>query len=1339
MAELFSQSGQSEDVAVAAPNLQGIFLPSLDNPTMPDGFGLSFPLGGGPTRRQYLEYGVGGDNTSYDTLLTDVSNSVLGGAGVSYNFEGLLGPQGPPGPPGPPGQVGLLGLPSANSNFLTALPDTLDQINDLGTAVDKMLYTSAYTSYRNDIWLDFQPTGAEDTAWGELASDSDGSHLIIAALSGRIYTSADSGATWIERRPAGDSDYTWKAVDISSDGSYMLAVKLDTVHLSTDYGVNWSAITPSVGEGYDVSEGDLFTCGAMDSDGSNLIVGVSTSLLLDRNAVYTSSNSGASWTARTPAGDSVKRAVAVASNSDGTQLIVTNGGDSIIGVEGLYISYNSGATWTDKTPGGAYSDTWARVDMDSDGSHILAINADTTKFRVFLSKDNGATWGEVDHPDAPGFKDFWKDVAVDSDGSHLLMACATSGRLYTSLDGGTTWIRQDPSGTGNLLWFRGTTTSDGGKWLAISSTTSDRLYISSFTVGYNLATWSEAAITSAARGLLDDTTQGAQQTTLGLGPGDSPTFTGLTLSTIPAEATDVDKFLVDSTGVIKYRTGAELLSDIGGASSGHLHDGATLEHDAVNSDGGAFSFATTGLVTFNQSIAAANYVAANLLTAAATNAGEIDFTAASKKLDIEDSAVVDQDYSSDASPTFAGLTIVNAINEFSTDGTMGGNSDSAVPTEKATKLYTDTLRSDLASVANAKGASLVGVEDSATYFDATDVEAALAELMVLVTPVEYNPVMSRTAGGDAGGNDASVATIDDADSYDTDELSAAPGFDIQAVFSGVTDFNQVQIHTAYDGNPAHVVRIDLDKTPFNWSSYDTILVDIDDSSGNFIFNAITVASAGQYINSGEVRLRFYHSSAGNATHDFFIDYCALWKTGVSVGVTEHGGLTGLDDVEDHPSYLLLEGSRALAGAWDMGSQALTNVNIDSGVITGITDLLIADGGTGQSTAQAAIDALSAVSGATNEHVLTKDTGTGNAIWKAAAGGGASTWLALTDTDPANYAGQAGKYVKVNGGEAGLEFGSVAPGSGDEYVDRGDPATYDWEETGSKAVLNTDATWRDLDCSGTVPVGATAIAFRMVLVDDMIGSYFLMRKNGNSNDKSAQGQRITTANATIENYVIIHCDSNRVVEYNGANVAFALIRLSIVGWFVPAGTTNGKVKVDIGATADYLGATNSDGVLRTGAGLTYADGGNFVTLTAEGFSSPIFWNMLTSDPDVVGQGTWARAVSGAYPCNGYLLNTTTADGDNFTLNFRCMAGTYTLKFNSPRGTNRGIIDIYVDGSEEGSFDNYNGSTVELTVRAIAGIVIATSGTHTLKFQLDGKHASSSDYIFTPSGIQLLRTA
>ena len=57
-------------------------------------------------------------------------------------------------------------------------------------------------------------------------------------------------------------------------------------------------------------------------------------------------------------------------------------------------------------------------------------------------------------------------------------------------------------------------------------------------------------------------------------------------------------------------------------------------------------------------------------------------------------------------------------------------------------------------------------------------------------------------------------------------------------------------------------------------------------------------------------------------------------------------------------------------------------SITAGTWTG-TQIAVANGGTGAATAQAAIDALTAVSGATNEEVLTKDTGTGNAIYKPA--------------------------------------------------------------------------------------------------------------------------------------------------------------------------------------------------------------------------------------------------------------------------------------------------------------------------------------------------------------------
>jgi hypothetical protein len=55
----------------------------------------------------------------------------------------------------------------------------------------------------------------------------------------------------------------------------------------------------------------------------------------------------------------------------------------------------------------------------------------------------------------------------------------------------------------------------------------------------------------------------------------------------------------------------------------------------------------------------------------------------------------------------------------------------------------------------------------------------------------------------------------------------------------------------------------------------------------------------------------------------------------SGAVSEHGNLAGLSD-DDHIQYLLNDGTRALSGPWNMGNQAITNVNIDSGTINGIT-------------------------------------------------------------------------------------------------------------------------------------------------------------------------------------------------------------------------------------------------------------------------------------------------------------------------------------------------------------------------------------------------------------------
>ena len=155
---------------------------------------------------------------------------------------------------------------------------------------------------------------------------------------------------------------------------------------------------------------------ASSSDGSKLAAAVAYG-----GSIYTSSDSGATWTEQTAAGS--RNWQSIASSSDGSKLTAVVSGGSI------YTSSDSGATWTEQTTAG--SRYWYSIASSSDGSKLAAVVYGGS---IYTSSDSGATWTEQT---TAGSRN-WQSIASSSDGSKLT-AVVYGGSIYTaSMEGPAT-------------------------------------------------------------------------------------------------------------------------------------------------------------------------------------------------------------------------------------------------------------------------------------------------------------------------------------------------------------------------------------------------------------------------------------------------------------------------------------------------------------------------------------------------------------------------------------------------------------------------------------------------------------------------------------------------------------------------------------------------------------------------------------------------------------------------------------------------------------------------------------------------------------------------------------
>jgi len=289
---------------------------------------------------------------------------------------------------------------------------------------------------------------------------------LIMSFSGMVVGKTyASSMGWVERRPAGDVNLEWYSLASGSTGTNLIAAAFGDfgtegwVYTSNNSGVTWTIRYP-------IATSQYWRAAASDADGSNLIVAAWAGRL------YTSSNGGVSWTERQPAGAIDQRWQTVASSADGSHLIAGASAGR------LWISSNGGSTWTETRPAGNVDGDWRGASCSSDGSVLLAGNYND---RLYMTRNGGASWTELT-PAGAADKN-WQGTACDEDGSNLIVG-VEGGRLYTSSNGGSSWTERRPAGNTDQKWSRFASDSDGKVLLASDEL---RLY-SSIDSG---ATWVE--------------------------------------------------------------------------------------------------------------------------------------------------------------------------------------------------------------------------------------------------------------------------------------------------------------------------------------------------------------------------------------------------------------------------------------------------------------------------------------------------------------------------------------------------------------------------------------------------------------------------------------------------------------------------------------------------------------------------------------------------------------------------------------------------------------------------------------------------------------------------------
>ncbi len=241
------------------------------------------------------------------------------------------------------------------------------------------------------------------------------------------------GYNWTECPIAGSQ--IWATVAASSSGTYVVAATTPNASLvdgylytSSDSGNTWTQ---------HIELGALAWTGAACSYDGSIMVACDHS-----GHIYRSTDHGATWTTLTTAG--VKTWAKLSMSSDGSKIVALADGDC------LYISTDNGFTWTARTGAGSPFE-WIGLGISSDGSKIIV--ADNSGGGLQKSSDYGATWTTI----TTAGSESWGALACSSDGNTLVVGGISNSHIQISTDFGQTWTITSTLGS----WYSASCSPDG--------------------------------------------------------------------------------------------------------------------------------------------------------------------------------------------------------------------------------------------------------------------------------------------------------------------------------------------------------------------------------------------------------------------------------------------------------------------------------------------------------------------------------------------------------------------------------------------------------------------------------------------------------------------------------------------------------------------------------------------------------------------------------------------------------------------------------------------------------------------------------------------------------------